>query len=245
MGLDDVTNSDMIKTTAGTITDVSMNGLSILSDNGNDLTFSLYGAAIHVMNGFNIGNYVMIEYNGTITDDNDTSGVWVISITDSGASTSGSTDETAETDTEAADTNAVETSASEQSQSESGGQTSTESGTGSTTEAGTEGATASANTANTQETSGTETQTEGTDAENSVSGQTASTVTIRGQIVEATQNTVTVTTDDGATLTFATGEASTSLAQGLQTGNSIDVTYDANGANNSGVFTAISIADAE
>ena len=237
MGLDDVTNSDMIKTTAGTITDVSMNGLSILSDNGNDLTFSLYGAAIHVMNGFNIGNYVMIEYNGTITDDNDTSGVWVISITDSGASTSGSTDETAETDTEAADTNAVETSASEQSQSESG--------TGSTTEAGTEGATASANTANTQETSGTETQTEGTDAENSVSGQTASTVTIRGQIVEATQNTVTVTTDDGATLTFATGEASTSLAQGLQTGNSIDVTYDANGANNSGVFTAISIADAE
>ncbi|MDY3920307.1 MAG: SH3 domain-containing protein [Candidatus Limivivens sp.] len=209
MGLDDYSNSEMIKTVSGTITAVNMNTISILSDNGNDLSFSIYGAAIHVMNGLDLGNYLTIEYNGEISDDNDTSMVWVISVKDSAAA--------------AQEAPAAQTPESNDTVPEAEAQT--PESNDSVPETGTQKGTAA--------------------DEQADADQTGAETTVRGLIQNATQTSVTILTEDGASLIFAHEGAETELADGLQIGNYINVTYDPGNVYESGVYDAIRIADAD
>ena len=171
-----------------------------MSDNGNDLYFNIYSASIHLVNGLNIGNYVTIEYNGDISDDNDTSMIWIISVTDAAAQTGTA----APGETEAL-------SAAKESEI-----------TAETQAAGTE----------------TGIQTGETQA-------AADMTTIQGTVQDATQNSVTIQTDDGSTLIFAYEGATMELADGLQVGKKISVTYNPANVYESGVHDAVTITDAQ
>ena len=200
MGLDDYSESDKIKTVSGTITSVDLGSMNILSDNGNDLYFNIYSASIHLVNGLNIGNYVTIEYNGDISDDNDTSMIWIISVPDAAAQTG-----------TAAPGEPEALSAAKESEI-----------TAETQAAGTE----------------TGIQTGETQA-------AADMTTIQGTVQDATQNSVTIQTDDGSTLIFAYEGATMELADGLQVGKKISVTYNPANVYESGVHDAVTITDAQ
>ncbi len=61
--------------------------------------------------------------------------------------------------------------------------------------------------------------------------------TVSGTITDASMNTITITTDDGAELTFGTEDADKSGANGLETGSTATIIYsgDIDGTDTSGV----------
>ncbi len=61
--------------------------------------------------------------------------------------------------------------------------------------------------------------------------------TISGTITDASMHTITIETDDGASLTFSTEDADTSGADGLETGSTATIIYsgDIDGTDTSGV----------
>ncbi|MEG1822398.1 MAG: hypothetical protein RR233_05725 [Clostridiales bacterium] len=74
------------KTINGSVVDATMNNTVIKTDDGTELAFTTGDAEHHYTNGIQVGNAVSITYTGTING-TDTSGVTVISVTDSAANT--------------------------------------------------------------------------------------------------------------------------------------------------------------
>lgn len=67
--------------TTGTVTDLSMSSISITTEDGQDLTFDTSKATHCYQYGLTTGNYVTIEYTGTVAD-GDASGVQVNAVYD-------------------------------------------------------------------------------------------------------------------------------------------------------------------
>lgn len=65
----------------GTVSDCSMNSTTILSDDGEELSFDTSKATLCYYNGIAVGNYITIEYSGELSG-SDTTGVNVTAVYD-------------------------------------------------------------------------------------------------------------------------------------------------------------------
>jgi len=60
--------SGQVSTLIGSLVDLSMDQMTILSDNGNEILLSLEGTELDFRRGFRVGNLVAVEYTGEIQE---------------------------------------------------------------------------------------------------------------------------------------------------------------------------------
>ena len=76
------TEAPRVSTVIGSVEDMNMDTIKILSDNGNEIVFSIQGVELDFRNGFRIGSLVAIEYHGEIVKE-DSSEIEVLRVVDS------------------------------------------------------------------------------------------------------------------------------------------------------------------
>lgn len=73
-----------VSTLIGSLVDLSMDRMTILSDNGNEILLSLESSELDFRRGFRVGNLVAVEYNGEIQETDSSRGtVRVLRVADS------------------------------------------------------------------------------------------------------------------------------------------------------------------
>lgn len=193
-----------VGTIIGSLVDIDMEQITVLSDNGNEIILPIKEAELDFSGGFRVGNLVSVNYTGEILEtDNRSADIAVLRAADS-------------SDVQELEVSALENE--KEAEAESGGESESESGT----EEGTEG----------ESESGTEENTEGEsesgleeDTEQESESPTAEVQTIRGEIQNLDRNSMTILTDDKEELTFGIMNVQMYFSKGMAKGTKVVISY--------------------
>lgn len=187
-------------TVIGSLADIDMEQITVLSDNGNEIIFSTKGAELDFAGGFRVGNLVSVSYKGELTQtDNRKTSVTVLRAADSGdireleasapetEQETGNTEESKETETETGgETKADEPETTETDTAEADG-----------TDSGTEGEAAAAEDAR----------------------------VLTGKLDSMDRNSMTIVTADGGKKTFGIVNVRMHFAAGMAKGTEVAISY--------------------
>ncbi len=257
---DPETTSNKSKTVSGTVTEVSMNTLSFENSDG-EFTVNIMDAEHEYANGIQTGNRVTITYTGDLSDPDS---VIVTKVTDADSNKDSSDDSdnnsgsdsdsnsgsdsgsNSGSDSDSSSGSDSDSSSGSDSGSSSGSDSGSSSGSDSDSNSGSDSGSSSGSDSDSDSGSDSDSDSgssSGSDSDSdsgSDSGATSQAV-YTGVIVDGTMNTITIKTDDGATMTFSKDSASDST-DGDETGTRVRITADMDKNDNSqNVLEATSI----
>lgn len=226
-----------VNTVIGSLVDIDMKQITVLSDNGNEIILPISEAELDFRNGFRVGNLVCVDYTGEILEtDNLEADIFVLRAADSSdvrelrvSEPRKETEEESEGESAAENVRESESEADTDARGESESETDTEDGE--ETESGTD--------TDAHGETGSETDTEdsgqgesGTDAEDDGEASTeGSTETVeevkilRGQIQEIEWNSMTIMDEDKEERTFGIMNVQIYFAKGMAKGTEVVVSY--------------------
>lgn len=238
-----------VNTVIGSLVDIDMKQITVLSDNGNEIILPISEAELDFRNGFRVGNLVCVDYTGEILEtDNLEADIFVLRAADSSdvrelrvSEPRKETEEESEGESAAENVRESESEADTDARGESESETDTEDG--GETESGTDTEdveeTESGTDKDAHGETGSETDTEdsgqgesGTDAEDDGEASTeGSTETgedvkiLRGQIQEIEWNSMTIMDEDKEERTFGIMNVQIYFAKGMAKGTEVVVSY--------------------
>lgn len=197
------TEDSQVSTIIGSLVDIDMEQITVLSDNGNEIILPIKEAELDFSSGFRVGNLVAVNYTGELLEtDNLKADISVLRAADSSdvqeleisAPRKNSENEGDEAATETADT-------------DEGAETGDEDGTEET---------------ETEETEAPETESD-TEAESETEKEALQ--TIRGDIQNLDRNSMTILTEDKEELTFGIMNVQMYFSKGMAKGTKVVVAY--------------------
>jgi len=196
-----------VNTLIGSLVDIDMEQITVLSDNGNEIILPIADTELDFCNGFRVGNLVSVNYTGELLEtDSRKADISVLRAADSSdveeLKISAPEEKTGETD--AGESTAPEgTEETKETESETGG----ESGETGETDA--------------EETQAPEDET-GEDAETETEEKVQ---TVRGKMQSMDRNSMTILTEDQKELTFGIMNVKMYFSKGMTKGTEIEVSY--------------------
>ena len=224
-----------VNTVIGSLVDIDMKQITVLSDNGNEIILPINGAELDFRNGFRVGNLVSVDYTGEILEtDNLEADISVLRAADSSdiqelkvSAPRQKTEEESESGAAAEDNAESEGEAATEGSTESESEAATEESTEAESEAATENSTEAESEAATDDS---------TESEEEVK-------ILRGKIQKMEWNSMTIMTDEQEEQTFGIMNVRMYFSKGMAKGTAVVVSY-------TGDFTGeeqkvLSVVDAE